>query len=344
MDHIDIEIIELLQENPRRTNADIARWIGTSEPTVRKHIDGLVDSGVLKIVAVLNPEKLGYRGDFTILIKISPGHVDTVVQQLRKHDEIIYIGIITGHFDVIIEVLLRDEDRLHAFISQALGKIPGIRSTESSTILKIDKINYEWKLPPGFIERLLPDTPLKCTLRKAVAGENPVGTTNDSPPLALDAIDYRVINLLQENGRRTNADIARTVKTSEPTVKNRIQRMIRHDYLKIVATLDPRSIGYGKILDIGIKVSPGQLKSVGQRLKAMDEVVFLEYQSGRFDILIEVFLTDSAALFRFVTETLSNLVGIQSMERFHVLHIERTNYEWKLPADHCGGATMATEI
>ena len=340
MDHFDVEIIDLLQENPRRTNADIARWIGTSEPTVKNHIDGLVNNGILKIVAVLNPEKLGYQGDFTILIKVALGRLDTVVQRLLEHNEIIYIGIITGPFDLMIEVLLRAEDQLHGFISEVLGKIPGIRSTESSYILKIDKVNYEWKLPPGFIEILPPDSPVKRRPKKATAGKKPIKTSGGSQSLALDRVDYQIINLLQENGRRTNADIARTVKTSEPTVKNRIQRMVRHDYLKIVATLDPKSIGYGKILNIGIKVCQGQLKNVGQRLKAQEEVVFLEYQSGRFDILIEVILTDSTALFQFLSETLSNMPGIQSMERYHVLRTERINYEWQLPLDHQQGGNF----
>lgn len=55
LDPTDLAIVELLQQQGRTPNAQIARLIGVSEPTVRKRIDRMVQDDIIKVVAVLNP-------------------------------------------------------------------------------------------------------------------------------------------------------------------------------------------------------------------------------------------------------------------------------------------------
>ena len=59
MDSLDREIIQLLQENGRLNNAEIARAIGVSEGTVRRRLKRLRDDSVIKVVAVPDVEKMG---------------------------------------------------------------------------------------------------------------------------------------------------------------------------------------------------------------------------------------------------------------------------------------------
>ncbi len=59
MDTLDREIIQLLQENGRLNNAEIARAIGVSEGTVRRRLKRLRDDSVIKVVAVPDVEKMG---------------------------------------------------------------------------------------------------------------------------------------------------------------------------------------------------------------------------------------------------------------------------------------------
>jgi hypothetical protein len=53
MDQIDGQIIDLLRENGRRSNVEMARVLGISEGTVRKRIERLLSSGVLESLASL---------------------------------------------------------------------------------------------------------------------------------------------------------------------------------------------------------------------------------------------------------------------------------------------------
>ena len=58
LDELDLQIISLLQEDGRRSHADMARIVGKSMQTVRNRLDRLVDAAVLDIMAVLNPPAL----------------------------------------------------------------------------------------------------------------------------------------------------------------------------------------------------------------------------------------------------------------------------------------------
>ena len=154
----------------------------------------------------------------------------------------------------------------------------------------------------------------------------------------LDETDRQIITLLQERGRRTNADIARHIGVSESTVKNRIDRLVDNGMLKVLAVLNPVAMGYGVDILVGIRVLPGQVQKVGDKLKAMNEVVYLGYVAGRYDIIVEVLLHSQKDLFHFLTTVLGGIKGIMQTETFSVLQTEKINYEWKLPTLKPGGS------
>ena len=93
----------------------------------------------------------------------------------------------------------------------------------------------------------------------------------------IDEIDQKIIRLLQENGRRTNADIARSIKMSEATVKNRIDKLIENGIVRILAVLNPKTLGFHANALLGIRVLPGNIEKVGNTLSAMNEVLYLGY-------------------------------------------------------------------
>jgi len=155
----------------------------------------------------------------------------------------------------------------------------------------------------------------------------------------VDSTDLAIIRLLQEQGRTTNAHIARVLGVSEPTVRKRIDRLTQDEIIKVVAVLNPGKTGYQTDVIIGIRVEPGSLLSVGEALSRREEVVYLGYMTGRHDILVEMLFRDDDALFEFLDEHLPALGPIVSTETYHVLRTGKINYDWKLPAD-LGGNSM----
>lgn len=94
-----------------------------SEPTVRKRIDRLFRDEVIKVAAVLNPGKTGYATDVVIGIRVAPGKLLEVGEELAAFDEVVYLGYVTGQYDIIVEMLFRDDEALFAFLHRVPGPI-----------------------------------------------------------------------------------------------------------------------------------------------------------------------------------------------------------------------------
>jgi Lrp/AsnC family transcriptional regulator for asnA, asnC and gidA len=150
LDDADIAIVRLLQEQGRMPNAQIARELGISEPTVRKRIDRLFQDGVIKVTAVLNPRTTGYSTDVLIGIRAQPGHLLELGEALSQLDEVVYLGYVTGRYDILVEMLFRDDEALFEFLERRLPTLGAVVSTETYHVLRTGKINYDWKLPAEF--------------------------------------------------------------------------------------------------------------------------------------------------------------------------------------------------
>ena len=149
----------------------------------------------------------------------------------------------------------------------------------------------------------------------------------------LDDLDLSLLQALQANGRVPNARIARELGVSEPTVRKRIERLIRDRFLKVVAVINPVRTPYRVDVVIGVKVRAGSILEVGNALAALDEVVYVGYTTGRYDLIIEVLCRAEEELFAFLSGRLGRLDGIVSSETFQVLRTEKINYDWKLPRE-----------
>jgi len=142
MDNLDRRIIELLQVNGRASNARIARDVGVSEGTVRRRLRRLVQSEVIRVVAVPDPDKMGFNTVALIGVQADPDKIDAVAENLAQLSETQYVSLTTGSFDIFIWVALPNSEQLGNFLRQKVGLTPGIRRTETFVNLAIRKKGY----------------------------------------------------------------------------------------------------------------------------------------------------------------------------------------------------------
>ncbi|MBM3148180.1 MAG: Lrp/AsnC family transcriptional regulator [Actinobacteria bacterium] len=154
-------------------------------------------------------------------------------------------------------------------------------------------------------------------------GQTPFGTVD------LDDLDRRIIGHLRDNARRSYADIARTVGVSEPTIRNRVDRMIRTGAILPKTRVNPEALGFPVDAMIGIRVDRGRMPEVGARLAGMEHVAYVAYTTGTFDILIEAYFEDKDGLYDFLNGPLATVEGINYTETWHVLRTEKYNTEWE---------------
>jgi Lrp/AsnC family transcriptional regulator, regulator for asnA, asnC and gidA len=142
LDALDRLIVRELVEDGRRTIRDIARDVGASEPTVRSRVRRMQDEGILKIMAYVEPSRLGMNRLTFVMLKVHPDRHEDVVALLEDWDEVTYVASTLGHCDIIIEVSTSDDDELWRFLRKKLAGTPGVNIVETMTMVQLHKLRY----------------------------------------------------------------------------------------------------------------------------------------------------------------------------------------------------------
>jgi Lrp/AsnC family transcriptional regulator, regulator for asnA, asnC and gidA len=143
----------------------------------------------------------------------------------------------------------------------------------------------------------------------------------------LSPLDKRIIEHLQEDGRRPFTQIATALEVSEAAVRARTNRLVERGILQIVGVADPEALGFQQAL-IGVRCEPGRLIEVAEALAALPEVDYVVVTTGRFDVLIETVAEDNEALLRFLAERLQRIEGVRDTETFPYLRLVKQTYQF----------------
>jgi len=147
-DRIDWEIIQLLNQEGRMPSTEIARRIGdVSARTITNRINQLVKHGIIKVRAVVNPASVGYSVMADVFIDVEPGRVREVAYKVAEFPQVTYAACAAGESDVSISLRVRTIEEFFDFITEIIGKIPGVRRTQSY-ILPLKIKDFENWLPP----------------------------------------------------------------------------------------------------------------------------------------------------------------------------------------------------
>ena len=109
---------------------------------IRLRYNRLLEEGYLKVVAITNPLRMGFKTMAMIGIRAEGSKLLEVAEKISRLDEVIYLVISSGRFDLFAEVVCRDHEDLLRFITERLSTVDGVRETESFLHLKIAKEIY----------------------------------------------------------------------------------------------------------------------------------------------------------------------------------------------------------
>lgn len=143
----------------------------------------------------------------------------------------------------------------------------------------------------------------------------------------LDATSKKIIEQLQEDGRRPYSTIGRAVGLSEAAVRQRVQRLVDSGIVQIVAVTDPTQVGFARQAMIGIQAS-GDLEVIADRLAEIPEVDYVVITAGAFDLLVELVCEDDGHLLDVVNTAIRALPGVQRTETFVYLKLRKQHYNW----------------
>lgn len=125
----------------------------------------------------------------------------------------------------------------------------------------------------------------------------------------LDAVDRKIIEELQANGRITNAELAERVGVAASTCIARVRNLVsRRVITGFTATVDPRAMGLELEVLVSVTVRSGarqRIAELTEELRSLPEVMQLFFLGGVEDFIIHLAARDSDHVRDFVMENLS---------------------------------------
>lgn len=134
MDDIDREIIKILKEHGRATYGEIGEKVGLSEGAVRKRINELVASGVIRRFTV----KIGLAegAEAIVLISISPSFpTSKISDMLVKTPHVEHVYEITGQYDIVAIVSAMNIAEVNECVEK-IRRIDGVTNTNTMIVLR----------------------------------------------------------------------------------------------------------------------------------------------------------------------------------------------------------------
>ena len=144
MDDLDRRIAAALQVNGRATWRQVARAVGSSESTVARRAQQLIDGGFMRVTAVADPIRCGFGYPVLVQLECEVGAADEAAELLAERPDVRFAALVTGAFDVVVELIVPSRRRLARILLEELPEIKGITETTTESVLRNFKTAYDW--------------------------------------------------------------------------------------------------------------------------------------------------------------------------------------------------------
>ncbi|HSP20107.1 MAG TPA: Lrp/AsnC family transcriptional regulator [Myxococcaceae bacterium] len=137
MDDVDAGIVDLLQADARLTQAQIARKVGLSQPSVAERIRKLEEQRIITgYTARVDPRKLGK--DVTAFIGVSiehPRYFEAFARKVMGLDEVLECHRVAGQDSYLLKVRTENTGTLDRLLTEELRTLPGVTRTHTTIVL-----------------------------------------------------------------------------------------------------------------------------------------------------------------------------------------------------------------
>lgn len=137
IDQLDERLIQLLQEDARRSSDVLAKKLDVSPATIRRRVRVLIRLGVIKIAAIPDPAKIGLALAAVVAVRVAHNRLDSVLNALTASKEVDWVCTTTGRFDIMAMGHFHSTDELSKFVQNTLPGIHGIEDTETFICLDL---------------------------------------------------------------------------------------------------------------------------------------------------------------------------------------------------------------
>lgn len=315
MDVEDEQIFELLRQNGRRSNREIARELGIPERQVAQRIRRMIADDDMRILTVTDIFASGFEFMLLIGVEVAVRSATEVAENLAQLPEVVSVMLTMGACDIEIVMIAENHGSLVGFVSERLSAVPGIRSFQLSLCLQICK--YGMDAGP-LVSRPNPPMRLPATRR-------------------IDDLDNAIVARLWADPRSTNQAIASALGLSESAVRVRINAMRKRKLVRITAMKNMRIESGQMFASIGVEVTGRDIVAVARELADLPDTGFVATVLGRYHILVMGLLGSARELNELLARRIERIAGVQKVYTSQVLSFVKYDTRWNALMDEQAG-------
>lgn len=151
---------------------------------------------------------------------------------------------------------------------------------------------------------------------------------NSSVDHMLDDVDRDIIDALRIDGRRSFTQIGRDLGYSEPTIRQRYNRLVSLGVMHVVGMHDETKIG-GLAAHIGIRVAGVPVAQVAEKLADHPQIKYVACCLGYYDIITDISTPDMQTLAEVLLHDIRQIRGVSEVETLTVLEVRKDSYLWQ---------------
>lgn len=320
IDAVGARLIRCLQLAPRLPFSAAAEVLGVSEQTVARRYRRLVNDGILRVTAVVNPTALG-QNNWMVRVQCRPSGAPSLAQALAQRDDISWVTLASGGAEVVCVLRARTSEARDDLLTQKLPRTAPVLGMSAAMVLHRFigggmHSTDDWTA----LAESLDDAQQAAVLEHAhvLLPDEVAGGFELKPPDAL------LLDALMHDGRASYGTLAAAAGITEARAKRRLNTLIQRGVAYFDVDLSADALGFHTLATLWMTVTPAELDRVGDALSREREVAYAAAITGPQNITASILCRDVSDLYRFATAKVGAIPGVQTMEISPVLrHVKQ---------------------
>jgi DNA-binding Lrp family transcriptional regulator len=306
LDRLDRQLLHALQYDGRVSFRVIAEVLDASEQTIARRYLRLRNAGVIRVLVLT---AAAHGQSWIVRMQVVPGAAIKLARALARRDDVGWVSIFSGGSEVACVCRPRSVGQRDALLLDRLPEtelVTGLVSHATLTQFAGERVEREWQ---GFDDPLTGEQ--YAALGRAGATVSVAAGSDVEPPRPENA---EVLAVLERDGRASYTAIAAEIGSTPGRVRRRVEALLGSGAAYVDVDLAVEALGFTTFAWIWATVAPGRLDEVGYRVAALPETAYVAAVSGPTNMMASVVTRDTQGLYRYVTQQLGALPGVERAE------------------------------
>ncbi|MCY3640259.1 MAG: AsnC family transcriptional regulator [Gammaproteobacteria bacterium] len=302
IDETDKQIIDHLRQDGRATNRKLAKLAGISESAIANRIRRLIDTHTIKFTVQEDLYAKGLNFVVWVDLYVRGASADSVAEAASEVPNVITSTVCSTDPSVTLWVAAPNPGDIREVLQEQIPMVKGVQRLES--IIGLDIVKYQSEFSP-FENMPLSD----LAIPKATARE-------------------KIVNLLKQDSRLSNYEIADRLGITEGTVRHHIRKLVSDREMRIGVVINPAVYGYTDAVQFRLSVEPKYISEACSLLRRREEVGMVAHVAGRYNLTGFIHTSSPESSASFFNEMFSQMNYINDASFSSAIKVCRHNYNW----------------